>query len=192
MIMPLLGDFEVYTVYDCEQVKDAGPTTLFEVPLGMNNKNYSRTNMVKSKSLPTPERLLVSSIRMGFLNSNGCGLVPVSDPVYWNSAMRLIIGSKIYWESPVISAVDPALILSAGQGYLLMPPAQRAQIEKKLQCWLKSEPVGGAPDRGGWPRIDGLTIEPGYRFEVTVFGAQRKEPMEVFCCLDGVKLLEVI
>jgi hypothetical protein len=148
-------------------------------------KSYDRTNMLISGMLPPPQRFLVKSIRCAFFEADG-RVVPVTDPIYWESTLALSVQTKQYWHSPVAHIADPAVLLAVTD-WSKIPNDERLQLLDRLRSG--SSLVSGPThfSNSEIPQIDGVMIEQQMCFQVRITGAEKwRNRREIMCALEGI------
>lgn len=201
----IVGIMEVAKDVVYDRMPLMGETThLFTRPLGSSVQHPLRgvysvdvrhTNMVMSSQLPAPCRFLIQGLRCAFFELDG-SVVPITDPIYWESTIELMICMKRYWLSPAAHIAEPALLFAATD-WSVMPAAVRLDLINKLAHritgWISP---GIAGDNLGAGELDGVLIEQQMPFSAKVrVNFEKLEKLvgrEVSFTLEGIQGRAVI
>ncbi len=199
--MPIVGMYETVaeTIYDSEPMGAGEILSLFSIPLGSTSpasqqrKTNRDTNMWMACMLPSPCTFLVTGIRCVFLNPQG-DVMPVSDAIYWDTALRFDVMHKSYWESPVATVVDPIFLTTPEQWEKFSFARKRTlmtQLGQHLDgCEIQPDKImrWGFPETKGIegsPKIDGVMIEQQMPFHVQISHNGKWPDCRIVCALDG-------
>lgn len=129
----------IYDVIDVPTFEETA--RLFQVVRNQSGKSFIETNCLLSGVLPNPQEFRVSRILCAF--SFGNSMVPVTHPIYWRSACRLLVGYNVrpYWQSPCWAIAHPAAVIGKDPR---LAPDQFKEWKETAMGGL-SEPIFLAP-----------------------------------------------
>lgn len=182
--IPQVLEVFIDTLYDRDVIESSGYVRLFYKGMALNP---GKTNMHNGGWLQSPTKMLVQGMRCTVLERGA--LVPITDPVYWDTIVRVVLMNKLYWESPLAVVVDPAAWFAAGD-FSKLPP----EIQTKLAANWSSQ-FTGTLDPSGLnlpPKITGLLIESQMPFSVDFIFSRPQPDREISCVLLGGRVVAVV
>jgi hypothetical protein len=195
-----IAEFVREILYDSEVLGRDSWLPLFSIPCGSlipgtdSIKTPRDTNMWMPQSLPSPMSFFLTGIRCIYFDVGG-SVVPVSDAIYWETTLALMVYKKEYWRSPVAHVVDPMILttpqqwanLSDDRKLALYRRFSRQQVQVAIapdQIVEPSFPEDGHPKRGV-PELKGIYIAPQQQFEVQIRHDGKWPDRRILCVLQG-------